>query len=133
VQQNEYTSEKYPMSTTGVADSNPTFDTLRLAVQDGLKALAGGGQSPNSLATDVSSYRVTTVTSANDSVTLPKAQAGLVKIVANAAASNSMNVFPSKGDSINALGANNAFAMAAGKVAILICLADGQWHSVLTA
>ena len=121
------------MSATGVADSNPLFETLRFAVQDGVTALAGGGQSQNPLLGNFTGHRVKTVASGNDSVTLPKAQAGLIKALANAAASNSMNVYPFKGDSINALGVNNAFSMAAGKVALFICLADGQWHSILTA
>jgi hypothetical protein len=121
------------MSSTGCSDSNPLFQTLRLAVLDGITARAGGGQSQNPLEGSYSGFRVTKVGSANDSVTLPAAQPGLLIALTNAAASNSMNVFPSKGDSINALGANNAFAMAAGKVALFICLAAGQWHSILTA
>jgi len=52
---------------------------------------------------------------------------------ANAHAWNSANVFPSTGDAINALGANNAFAMAAGKVALFLCASAGQWHTILTA
>lgn len=121
------------MSSTGAADSNPIFQTLRIAVQDGIKALVGGGQSQNPLDGSFSGYRVTTVASANDSVTLPKAQAGLILAITNAAAANSLNVFPVKGESINALGVNAAFAMTTGKVALFICLATGQWHSILTA
>lgn len=121
------------MSTTGVSDSNPLFQTLRLAVLDGIKALAGGGQSQNPIDGSYSAFRVTTVATGNDSVTLPAAKPGLILALTNAAASNSMNVFPLKGDSINALGVNTAFAMAANKVALFICLATGQWHSILTA
>lgn len=121
------------MASIGVSDSNPLFQTLRLAVQDGIKALAGGGQSQNPLDGSFGAFRVTTVTSAGDSVTLPKAQAGLILALTNAAAANSMNVFPMKGESINALGVNTAFAMAANKVALFVCLATGQWHSILTA
>jgi hypothetical protein len=121
------------MSSLGCADSNPVFQTLRLAVADNLKALVGGGQSGNTLDANVSSHRVTKVANANDSVTLPPSQSGVILIVANAAASNSMNVFPAKGEQINALGANTAFAVAAGKVALFMCGTSGQLHSILTA
>jgi hypothetical protein len=121
------------MSSTGVADSNPLFQTIRLAVADNLKALVGGGQSQNPLDGSVGFHRVITVASANDSVTLPPSQSGLLIVVANAAAANSMNVFPSKGESINALGTNTAFAVAANKIVIFVCATKGQWHSLTTA
>lgn len=122
------------MSAIGVADSQPTVQTIRFASQDNITAKAGGGQQTNTpLNASISLHRITTVANANDSVTLPPALAGSLYVLTNAAAANSMNVFPSKGDSINALGANNAFAMAAGKVAIFICVTAGQWHSILTA
>lgn len=121
------------MSATGVADSNPVFETLRIAVQDSIKALAGGGQSTTILPDSFAGYRVTTVASGNDSVTLPPAKAGTMKVITNAAASNSMNVFPAKGETINALGANSAFALTAGKVALFVCMSDKQWHTILTA
>lgn len=121
------------MSSTGVSDSNPLFETLRLQIQDNITALAGGGQSTKPLLDTFGGYRVTTVASGNDSITLPKAAMGTIKLVTNATASNTMNLFPNKGDSINTLGANNAFALAAGKVALLVCMSAGQWHSILTA
>jgi hypothetical protein len=121
------------MSSTGCADSNPLFETIRLKVADGLTALASGGQSAVTLDNTSSFHRVTTVASGNDSKTLPKAKSGLVVIVANAAAANSLNVFPALGDAINALSANSAFAVAANKVCLFICASDGQWHCLTTA
>lgn len=121
------------MSATGVADSNPLFQTIRLAVADNLTALAGGGQSVNPLDGGFSFHRVITVASNNDSKTLPKSSSGLITIVANAAGANSLNVYPSKGESINALGVNAPFAVAAGKIALFICATSGQWHSILSA
>jgi hypothetical protein len=53
--------------------------------------------------------------------------------VVNAAAANSMNVFPAVGEKINALAANAAFAVAANKVAVFYVTGPGQWHSLLTA
>jgi len=121
------------MSSAGCADTQPTLQTIRLASQDNITAKAGGGQSVNPLNSAISLHRITTVASANDSVTMFPAKAGMVYVVTNAAASNSANVFPIKGEVINALGANAAFAVAAGKVAVFICVTDGQWHTLLTA
>lgn len=77
--------------------------------------------------------RVTTVGTAADSVILPAAVPGLNIYVANAAAANSMNVFPNGSDQINALGASAAFAVAAGKTAVFVSANSGQWHAILSA
>jgi hypothetical protein len=53
--------------------------------------------------------------------------------VINAAASNAMNLFPATGDAINALSANTAFSIVAGKTALLVCAVAGTWHLVLSA
>jgi hypothetical protein len=99
----------------------------------GLTAHAGGGQG-SATALPAMLNRVTTVASAGDSVVLPSAVAGIQGlVVVNATATNSMNVFPASGDAINALGANAAFAVAAGKAATFYCTNAGQWHSVLSA
>lgn len=122
------------MSSVGVADSQPQVQTINFATLDNIVAHASGGQQAQSpLNASVTSHRVTTVASANDSVTLPPAKAGALYILTNAAAANSMNVFPNAGEKINALSANGAFAMAAGKVALFICVSNGQWHTILTA
>jgi hypothetical protein len=97
-----------------------------------ITAHAGGGQgSATPLTTMIN--RVSTVASAGDSVVLPAFVLGLQIYVANAAATNSMNVFPATGDQINALGANAAFAVAAGKNATFTCTAANQWHAILSA
>ena len=99
---------------------------------DSLTALAGGGQNGATPLTAMYN-RVTTVASANDSVLLPASANGMQITVTNAAATNSMNVFPATGDKINALSANAAFAVVAGKTAEFFCATAGQWHSVLSA
>lgn len=99
---------------------------------NGLTAHAGGGQG-SALALTASINRVTTVGSAADSVVLPAALAGLTVTVINAAAANSMNVFPATGDAINALSANTALAVAANKTVQFTCAVAGTWHSILTA
>ncbi len=99
---------------------------------NGITAHAGGGQSS---ATPLPAMinRVTTVATAADSVVLPPSAPGLVIVVVNAAASNSMNVFPNGTDAINALAASTAFAVAAGKTCEFYCTNAGQWHSLLSS
>ena len=80
--------------------------------------------------------RVTTVGTAGDSVKLPATVANVSIgsiVVANGAAVNSANVFPQTGDQINALGANVAFAIAAGKTANFYSAGAGQWYAILSA
>ena len=70
-----------------------------------------------------------TVTTAGDSLTLPKAAPGLRYKVINKAAANSLNVFPLAGDAINALAVNAAFALAATKSGEFISCASGAWDT----
>lgn len=102
------------------------------STQNAITAFAGGGQTGGVLLTNAFS-RVTTVGTAADSVKLPGAKAGMKMVVVNAAAANSMNVFPSSGDAINAAAADAAFAMAANKSAYFVCVVDGIWNAILTA
>jgi len=122
------------MSSSGVADTQPVLQTINLRGEDNLTALAGGGQGSTwNIDPSATFHRVTTVANANDSITLPPAKTGAFYILTNAHASNGMNVYPYKGDAINALGANGAFAMGAGKVALYFCVTTGQWHTLLTS
>jgi hypothetical protein len=102
------------------------------SAQNAITAFAGGGQGSATLLTAMIS-RITTVGTAADSVKLPVSAPGIQLTISNAAAANSMNLFPQTGDQINALGANAAFAIAAGKTAILTCAVAGQWHATLSA
>jgi hypothetical protein len=98
----------------------------------GITAHAGGGQgSATPLNAKLNS--ISTVGSANDSVLLPNAAPGSQIVVNNAAAANSMRVFPQSGQSINALSANAGFDIAANKTAIFFCMASGVWEAILTA
>lgn len=103
-----------------------------LSSADGITAKSGGGQG-SATALTAGINRITGVAAANDSVLLPKSSPGECRHVTNAHATNSMNVFPMSGDQINALGANAAFALAAGKTAVFTCAKAGQWHAVLSA
>lgn len=111
---------------------NAVNNQIVQSVVDNITAHAGGGQTLAVLLT-AAMNRVTTVASGNDSVLLPKSQVGLDVVVINAAASNSMNVYPQTGESINALAANTAFAVAANKVCTFYCCTSGIWHSLTTA
>lgn len=111
----------------GFSGSFTTF-----SYKDAITAFAGGGQASAVLLT-THFNRVTTVGTAADSVKLPPALPGMFMAVINAAAANSMNVFPSSGEGINALANDAAFAMAANKAALFVCTVAGKWHSILTA
>lgn len=122
----------------------------RLSVTDSIVAFATGGQA-NAVLLDSGFNRVITVGTAADSVKLPSCHTGasntgpvpagvisgntigLIVWVTNAAAANSMNVFPQTGEAINALGANTAYAMAANKTSQFICGTAGIWYSNLGA
>lgn len=77
--------------------------------------------------------RVVTVASPGNAVTLPASKNGMVITVTDAHATNSIQVFPASGDSINALGANAAFSVAATKTVQFVCNSAGQWHTLLSA
>lgn len=108
---------------------------LRILRNQTLTALAGGAQAGTQLTTGLN--RITTVATGGDSAQLPVLSGGIMVVVINAAAANSMNVFPPTGGIINAGAANAAFAVAAGKTAIFFQAIDTSgatiWYAVLTA
>lgn len=122
----------------------------RVSVTDSIVAFSGGGQT-SAVLMDSAYNRVITVAAGNDSVKLPSCHTGasntgplaasaisgntigLVVWVTNAAAANSMNVYPQTGEAINALGNNNPYAMAANKTSQFICGTAGIWYSNLGA
>jgi len=114
--------------------------------QNGMIAFAGGGQIAATPITNSYSRFVTVATTA-DSAVLPGAGPGLEYVVKNAAATNSMNIFPAAasqggfpgngpnipaGDKINSLAVNVAFALAAGKSVRFFCVAPGTWETLPT-
>ena len=90
-------------------------------------AVAGGGQSAIATIT-ATTTRVATVATAGDSETLPSAAAGLRYKIINKGV-NALNVFPFKGDQINVLGVNAAFALAATKSVEFVSTGSGQWDT----
>jgi hypothetical protein len=108
--------------------------TALKSVQDAMTAAAGGGQKASGASVLTAQMsRVTTVATAADSVTLPAATPRKVVVVVNAAAANSMNVFPALGDAIDAGAANAAKAVAAAKTVVFYCASAGLWSSILSA
>lgn len=99
--------------------------------QGALTATAGGAQAGLALSKTIN--RFTVVATAADSAQLPAAVPGLVRIVKNADTTDSMNVFPQTGETINALSANAAFAVAATKTCMFVCGTSGKWDTLLTA
>ena len=91
-------------------------------------AKAGGGQSgATALSADVCHFSVCATLS--DSALLPSALVGMRRTVYNQGAAN-MNVFPAVGETINALAANTAIAVAAGKAMLFECAVAGKWFTL---
>jgi hypothetical protein len=103
--------------------------------QDNIIAFATGGQTSATLLTRMIN-RVVTVATAADSVkfspTLLSA-GGCNQTVINAHASNALALFPSAGESINALANNASFSVPANKTATGYMASPGIWHVVLSA
>lgn len=113
-----------------VAVGAPKYSPV-VSSANSITAFAGGGQA-NAILLQASVNRVTTVATIGDSVAIPPALPGAQLVVINAAA-NSMNLFPSAGDAINALGANAAYAIAGAKTVMLVCAVAGTWNALLSA
>lgn len=94
----------------------------------GITAFATGGQT-DAVPLTAAYNRVTTVATTADSVKLPVAVQGATIVAVNRGA-QSMNVFPATGQSINALSANAALAVAAGASARFVCIAPGIWDAI---
>jgi hypothetical protein len=95
-----------------------------------LTAFAGGGQGSATPITTANAH-FGTVATAGDSAKLPATAVGITRNVVNATAT-SMNVFPATGEAINALSANAAYAIAAGKTVSFTCYITGKWHALLS-
>lgn len=119
-------SHVLPSNVLGPIES--TLADIRRACTDAITAFAGGGQTSATLLTTPIN-RVTVVATAADSVKLPPAVAGLEVYLINSDAADSMNVYPSTGDTINAIAANSPFAMAAGARNHFLCPVAGKWFT----
>lgn len=107
------------------------LDVVNPQVENAITAFATGGQASATQLTKTIS-RITVCATIADSVKLPAAKAGDVRFLVNSGAA-SANVFPATGETINALSANTALALAAGSKAAYFCPVDGAWFSLITA
>jgi hypothetical protein len=97
------------------------------SVQTGIVAHAGGGQGAATALTAMNCF-VSTVATAGDSLLLPPAKSGMeITVINQTATATGPNVFPATGESINALAANTAIAVAPQTVLIFFCGIAGQW------
>lgn len=101
---------------------------------DGITAVASGGQTNATLLT--STYNnVTVVATAADSVKLPLGAAGMSVYIRNSAA-NSLQVFGSGTDTINAVATATGVAQATTVSALYFCTSSApaaKWFRVLSA
>jgi hypothetical protein len=96
------------------------------ATQDPVVA-AGNNQATATPLGSAQMVRVGT-TAASTGVLLPPSQAGAEIVILNSGA-NSLSVYPSGTETINALAGGAAFAMAAGALNIFYCFTAGKWFT----
>lgn len=104
-----------------------SLEPMGQSINDGLTALAGGGQTGATPLTP-GFNTVSTVVTTGDSVILPANVAGQSVTVTNTSA-NSLNVFPAVGDTINALGVNASIAVAAAATTIFLGVSPTNWRT----
>jgi hypothetical protein len=110
--------------------SSPAFTgNAKYSALGGISAAGATQGTATALTKDIN--EVTTV-AAGTGVILFASAAGNRVHIANAGA-NALAVYPASGEAINALAANTAFSLPAGKNAIFFCAATGKWYVVLTA
>jgi len=144
IDQGEHLDVSQVLAPGGSVNAGQTWNNQlygQAMAQDNVTAHAGGGQA-SGVPVVGPLIRVTTVATAADSITLPPAIRGMEVVVVNDAATNSMNVFPASaaqggaagGDTINALAANAAFAVAAlassgAGPTVFFCFTNGFWRT----
>lgn len=97
------------------------------STEDSIVAKAGGGQATARLLT-CEFNRIITVASAADSVKLPVSVPGLDVMIINDGA-NSMQVFGSGTDTIDAVATATGVPLAAASRANFMCVTAGKWQS----
>jgi len=130
-------------SKTVVVGATKNVDTLGVnllsvgaaGIETGITAHAGGTQAAAlALSATASVHNVTVVGSAADSVKLPLATgSGNIHWVKNSAAANSLQLYGSGTDTIDAVATATGVAIAAGKSRMVVDIAAGLWQSLLGA
>lgn len=111
-----------------VASKTVVYDANGRVVRNVAAPAAAGTNQGNATALTKDLNAVTGATGATG-VRLPVPVAGAEVLVINTDATSALLVYPATDGVINALGANNAFTLAAGKAAVLIATAAGQWYT----
>ncbi len=95
-----------------------------------------GGLQPSAIkiAPNAEMVLISTVGSAADSVGLPRAKKGLLKLVLNGTATSAdVYAYPGSTDTINGVATGTAYVLAGAKAALFFCPKDGIWGAILTA
>jgi hypothetical protein len=121
------------------ADGSTFFDALKMLAANGRVALKSNGSGLSGAGTTQGTATVITkqtneftTVAASSGAKLPSPEQGEFIFVQNSGA-NALSVYPDTGHSINALAANAAFSLAAGKNAIFWAATTSKWYSNLSA
>ena len=113
-------------ATTAQFDSTSTFTSaVSLTSQTSGATAATGNQGTGPVST--LSIQVTTVTSANDDITMPATAVGKLFIGCNAAAANALDVWPASGSQINKESVNTQITLAAGECMWCLGFSTTRW------
>lgn len=104
---------------------NRLFGFPVVSSQNAVTAHAGGGQT-NALPTTAQITNISVVATTADSVKLPPALPGMSRTLINSA-TNSMQVFGTGADTINAVATATGVAQAGGVTTTYFCPVAGQW------
>lgn len=120
-------------------DGSTFFDSLKMLAASGRAALktngaglSGAGSNQATATAITKQTNEFTTVAASTGARLPAPEQGEFIFVANAGA-NALNVYPASGHSINALAANAAFSLAAGKNALFWAATATKWYANLSA
>jgi hypothetical protein len=121
------------------ADGSTFFDALkmlaangRVALKSNAAGLSGAGTTQGTATAITKQTNEFTTVAAGTGGILPSPEQGEFICVANAGA-NALSVYPASGHSINALAANAAFSLAAGKNAMFWAATATKWYANLSA
>lgn len=100
--------------------------------ESGLTAGAGGTRAA-AYPIKAAMNQFTVVATANDGALLPPAVAGMAVAIVNDDAADSLQVFASGTDLINATAGATGVALAAGAAALYLCMVSGKWRRFVSA
>jgi len=122
-------------STLSVAGAATMSAALKLSLETGITAYAGGGQAnATALSATKTIHNVTVVATAADSVKLPAATgSGAIHLIKNSDAAESLQLFAAATETIDGVASATGVAIAAGKARLVCDIAAGAWVSLYGA